>query len=144
MVPFAEFPRNPDDRCYTLMRSLMIAGTARYLQVRVAVEPDLLEKTNEVRDFLSGVQVASDVQRSEFQNALLAKLRFGSNRGLVVDLKFQGSCPPGEPERVPHIVVQTLSSDQCLFLVSDVNQHLRFAFFQVDLQSVGTVFQTRC
>lgn len=77
MVPFAEFPRNPDDRCYTLMRSLMIAGTARYLQVRVAVEPDLLEKTNEVRDFLSGVQVASDVQRSEFQNTLLAKLRFG-------------------------------------------------------------------
>lgn len=77
MVPFAEFPRDPDDRCYTLMRSLMIAGTARYLQVRVAVEPDLLEKTNEMRDFLTGVQVATDVQRSEFQNALLAKLRFG-------------------------------------------------------------------
>lgn len=88
MVPFAEFPRNPDDRCYTLMRSLMIAGTARYLQVRVAVEPDLLEKTNEVRDFLSGVQVASDVQRSEFQNTLLAKLRFGCQTERTISQNF--------------------------------------------------------
>lgn len=92
MVPFAEFPRNPDDRCYTLMRSLMIAGTARYLQVRIAVEPDLLEKTNEMRDFLPGVQVATDVQRSEFQNTLLAKLRFGCQTERTIFQNFVGNC----------------------------------------------------
>ena len=80
MVPFAEFPCNPDDRCYTLMGSLMVAGTPRYFQVWIAIEPDLLELTDEMRDFLAGVQVTTDVKRSEFQNALLAKLRFRCQR----------------------------------------------------------------
>lgn len=77
MVPLPEFSCDPNNRRYTLMRCLMISGATRYFQVRVTVEPDLLELADEMRDFLPCVQVATDVERPKFQNALFAKLRFG-------------------------------------------------------------------
>lgn len=91
MVPLPEFPCDSNNRRYTLMRCLMISGATRYFQVRITVEPDLLELADEMRDFLSCVQVATDVERPKFQNALFAKLRFGCWRERKIFIEFSGN-----------------------------------------------------
>lgn len=91
MVPLPEFPCDSNNRRYTLMRCLMISGATRYFQVRITVEPDLLELADEMRDFLPCVQVATDVERPKFQNTLFAKLRFGCWRERRIFLEFIGN-----------------------------------------------------
>lgn len=55
MVAFAELAGDPDDRCVALMRRLMRPGASGYLEIGISIEPDLLQLTDEVWDFLSGV-----------------------------------------------------------------------------------------
>lgn len=80
MVPLAELAGHPDDGRDALMRGLVIAGAARNLQVRVAVEPDLLQLTHEMQYVLARVQVSAHVEGAEFQDALLAQLGLHCNR----------------------------------------------------------------
>ena len=77
VVPLAEFPRDPDDRRDPLMGSLMVSGAPRYFEVRIAIEPDLLQLADKVRDLLSSVQISTRVEGTELQNSLFAELRFG-------------------------------------------------------------------
>lgn len=77
VVPLAELAGHPDDGREALVRGLVGARAPGYLQVRVAVEPDLLELADEVGYLLAGVQVAAHVERPELERVLLPEVRLG-------------------------------------------------------------------
>lgn len=75
MISLPEFAGYSDDGRYTLMRGLMIASAASDLQIRISVEPDLLQLTHEVRHVLDRVKIPAHVKSAKFQNALVPQLR---------------------------------------------------------------------
>jgi len=77
MIPLPEFTGDPDNRCDALMRSLMASNATCNLQVRIPVEPDLLQLTHEMRYVFAGMKVSADVESAEFQDILLFGLQFG-------------------------------------------------------------------
>lgn len=75
VVPLLELAGDSDNGRDALVRGLMAPGIACDLQVRVPVEPDLLQLAYEVRYVLARVKVSTYVESTEFQDALLPQLR---------------------------------------------------------------------
>lgn len=76
MVSLAELAGDPDDGRDALMRGLMASRAARNLQVRISVEPDLLQLAHEMRYVLARVKIPAHMESAEFQDAQLSQLRF--------------------------------------------------------------------
>lgn len=80
VAPLPELPADPDDRREALVRGRVRPCVPGYLQVGVAVEPQLLDRADEVRDLLTRVRVPADVQRPELQGVPLAESCLGCVR----------------------------------------------------------------